>query len=552
VNEHCSFAEKESSVPRLGKPRNNKGKFMSWIKRLLDKMVPNDSATQGVDASGGSCLSASEKLEVSATPNVSVLRLQKAGRLYLQEDIPIINSAIEPVQLIKLLEDDDIHITSNADILRALKQKLVRLGTAAVPALVRGLNYGTHSARYVMVEVLGDIGDLQAVPDLLELLSEDAKGGNHSYVVLAQALGKLGDERAIPALEAILSFPKSIGMTYERDFVEHALENLRSVSGLVEGLKSGDLFTRLDWASRLSKMGWRPKTPEQRLLFALARIDQEQLVKIGSPAVPGLLEMLKDQKYRNNPVLIETLGEIGDAQAIPYLLEAMKTKEMLGGKERKRTIGAVLLKIGWQSRTIKERVLFDIHAGYWDELVELGSQGLPDLLEALGEADVYDYRDIIRVLGRIGDVRAVPVLASVLNHVTYGKFAAESLRRIKEREGGDAEKETTEDKRRTLLLTCSHCHKSFRIGEDAVVMDSSRNVKVGPIGFPALDASIPDIVYPISSFPPKQVTALLSQAAYTATIIASSLPNNPNRTWNCYCCQHPNFYVAASADWGKM
>jgi HEAT repeat protein len=60
-----------------------------------------------------------------------------------------------------------------------------------------------------------------------------------------------------------------------------------------------------------------------RLLAAWAL--EDALGKIGDPqALPALLEALKDENGYVRRAAAEALGEIGDPQAVPALLEALK------------------------------------------------------------------------------------------------------------------------------------------------------------------------------------------------------------------------------------
>jgi HEAT repeat protein len=80
---------------------------------------------------------------------------------------------------------------------QAVRQQLVKLGSPAVPALMRLLEDEDGELRVVVAELLGEIADPSAVPGLIAAL------GDRAPAVRAQAAGALarvGDRRALPAL----------------------------------------------------------------------------------------------------------------------------------------------------------------------------------------------------------------------------------------------------------------------------------------------------------------------------------------------------------------
>lgn len=98
------------------------------------------------------------------------------------------------------------------------RQNLVQLGSAAVPSLINALENYKARKRFLLCEILGRIRDPQAVPALLDHLS-DMEANPSVASAAARALGQLGDRRAVdPLLDALDSS--------DRELVYNAIEAL--------------------------------------------------------------------------------------------------------------------------------------------------------------------------------------------------------------------------------------------------------------------------------------------------------------------------------------
>lgn len=98
--------------------------------------------------------------------------------------------------LVAALRDD-----ANAGRRNAAVEGLVRLGAAAVPALLGRTSDPDPEIRKVVVDVLGEIGDRRTVPAIVSALAD---GEENVRTAAAEALGKIGDERAQASLLAVL------------------------------------------------------------------------------------------------------------------------------------------------------------------------------------------------------------------------------------------------------------------------------------------------------------------------------------------------------------
>jgi HEAT repeat protein len=121
--------------------------------------------------------------------------------------------------------------------------------------------------RQAAARVLGQIGDRQAIPALIQALQDEDRDVRQAA---AEALGQIGDPQAIPAL--------------------------------IQALQDEDRDVRQAAA--------------------------EALGQIGDPqAIPALIQALQDKEGWVRRAAAQALGEIGDRQAIPDLIQALQDED---------------------------------------------------------------------------------------------------------------------------------------------------------------------------------------------------------------------------------
>jgi HEAT repeat protein len=255
----------------------------------------------------------------------------------------------------------------------------------SVPILIRALSHHNAGVRWVAVKVLGVIGNTQAVPSLLELLSKE-KGNKWERMIvdLINALGVIGDSRACSSLNDLLSYPDNDVSREARD----ALQQISMFPALVDSLKSNDWHIRSEAASTLCGAGWRPKNAKQNLMFCLGNQDFESLVSIGAPAVPSLLEVLRIPEaaggYWDRRKVVETLAKIGSPEVIHGLSAIWIEGKNTSDWKFNELVAEALFKLKWQPQSIEERLRFHRQIGKgFTELDEIGKSAVPEILESL-------------------------------------------------------------------------------------------------------------------------------------------------------------------------
>jgi HEAT repeat protein len=175
---------------------------------------------------------------------------------------------------------------------------------------------------------LGEIGDPQAIPVLMQLLQRAGENAEQSEAAgtlrdIAEALAKLRAKETVPLLLEHVEFPR----------VVEALEKIgdpRAVPAIRKLVADRGRVVHNGEAVR-------PKANQERYFaarLALAALDSRD-------PIPQLCEMLGDKsldKYQRRAVLWR-LGERRDARAIPHLIHVIKTDP--SGEARYAAIGAL-------------------------------------------------------------------------------------------------------------------------------------------------------------------------------------------------------------------
>jgi HEAT repeat protein len=245
-------------------------------------------------------------------------------------------------------------------------ETLIDIGRTAVPALIAALKDGDPMVRWQAAKALGEIGDSSATPALIAVLNDPQWKVREQT---AKALGKIGDKSAVPAMIAALNNDRSsmkerlaafLGKVIHLDVRNNRIAIIRILTHATEAFKHGrnlnlhrfygedsefhkrfGAFRGLDGPSPsvsisyvreaaaigLGEIGDASAVPA--LIAALGDDDPDvikaatrALVKVGTPALPGLIAALKHRRLRVCRLAAAALGEIGDQSGVPPLEDA--------------------------------------------------------------------------------------------------------------------------------------------------------------------------------------------------------------------------------------
>ena len=162
-------------------------------------------------------------------------------------------------------------------------------------------------------------------------------------------------------------------------------------------------------------------------------------------AVPALMDALADPGESVRQEAAAALGQLGDPQAVPALMDALADANIM--VEECRTLREVLVTaLGTlgdrQAVPAVIRVLDDYDRHVRDAavraLVQLGGPQAEDAMISIVNREMYgdrpgsDIRQVIRGLGRMGSVSAMPILRLVIEdgHQQWAPLAARALRQL--------------------------------------------------------------------------------------------------------------------------
>ena len=333
-------------------------------------------------------------------------------------------SAVEP--LLELLQNKNLS-NSVSNAISALTDIGRRDMAVTVPPLRRLLrNVDTPPYTLARVaEVLGNIGDTDAVPDLLTKLNNPDHDARYEVAI---ALGRIGDRRAVgPLLDIFNRNPDGV-------------EGYNALSGLVLLLKQSNPAQ----LESLAIKALRSNESAQRMEAANALRDIATFA-----SVPALISALHDSEDSVHANAAIALGRTHDNRAVEPLGQAMEDSgdqvapnafdslvalsrsnlpavenllvRLLGSSGAKRKITAIRLASEIGSRRSVAALITNLSHPDSDvrrEAIQaLGRIGDPNavqpLLNALRTGDGAQQFPVIKALALIGDRRAIPALLKV-------------------------------------------------------------------------------------------------------------------------------------------
>jgi len=319
---------------------------------------------------------------------------------------------------------------------------LARIGHPAVGALstVAQDKASSPELKAASAHVLGLIGDAQAVPALLSLLSEER------YFVREQAsfaLGRIGQ----PAIEKLIDMSGS-GVPATRQAAVAGLgvacgevarqarlaqdqspnsaeppEVARAIGTLLNSMKDSSVAVRTAAVHALGDTG-SPRAIEP--LIGLLKDESSTLrgeasVALGNlhaVAVPALISALSSDKPSTRKLAAQALGETGSKEAVPALIRLVTTDlsgargeaiEALGKLGDTSAVDAILSAMTTGSAGVKRKSI--------SALVLLHDPRIQDaLIRALADKDSESRQAAADGLGDIGDERAVASLEKVADN----------------------------------------------------------------------------------------------------------------------------------------
>jgi HEAT repeat protein len=371
-------------------------------------------------------------------------RVRKEAVAVLLAAQPIGAQGVEGV--IEMLRSAD-----NAGLRNSAVESLERLGTSAVDPLCGHLGDPDHDLRKFVIDILGSIGCNSCVPLLVAALDDPDP---NVRVAAAENLGKIGDPRALPHLLkvleggdlwlkfTVLDALALIGAPVPLDVLEPLLrESLlkRAIYDCLGAVGDAECLPLL-----LIGVQEQVKNAREAAAVALVRlrarlapdvaaqlVDRPLKALKGSVDAEGLFTSLHGTDQGVLDALVQIVGIIGDARAVPGLLGVSRLERLRGScLQAFRGVGAAALPqllSRFPSAPGSERAFMALLFG------ELGlAQGVSLLLEGLTDDTPELRAACAQALGKLAPVGVSRHIERLLDdpYAEVREAALEALRRL--------------------------------------------------------------------------------------------------------------------------
>lgn len=337
--------------------------------------------------------------------------------------------------LVEALNDDEYVVCD------AAKETLKQVGQPPMPALVEILHGNNVNMRGAAIEILGSIRDADAVPSIVDCLSDLRRpwlSDERICDIAAHALEAINTPEAIEAVRQWQTFsqPNTPPVVAEppipaatQDVLSDLLDTLRvkdwntrqkaakalsDYAQTLRGVADQSVIQRLvnvlsepDWIVRWAAaeaLGWFRDRSTVQALCALVRDPKwkvrvatiRALAEIGDPAAAEtVLEALSDPHNLVREAAAEALGNLGNPVAVSYLVEAMSDSERfvrlaaidsVGKMRNPSTINALITLLNDSDDAVR---CFTVYA-----LARIGQiQVIPALIASLDDTAVPYWED---------------------------------------------------------------------------------------------------------------------------------------------------------------
>jgi len=199
------------------------------------------------------------------------------------------------------------HLFISTDVDKLVKKQDIR-------GLIRLLSHPDFTVQWRAAEGLGKLGSV-ALPRILRL------SGHPDPAVrlgMTEALADIMDPSALPVLEKMLIRDESREVRWAAAVTLGEIGDPQSIDSLVLALRDGDKYVRYGASLALRTLGWEPSGSEEAVLQAIARNSWDAIKRIPDAAIEPLIAMMSDR----DPVIRMNAFQSISAQEKPVPIRA--------------------------------------------------------------------------------------------------------------------------------------------------------------------------------------------------------------------------------------
>jgi HEAT repeat protein len=374
-----------------------------------------------------------------------------------------------------------------------VKDPLIKMGAITVKVLVDILDGKDNTLRPAAADLLGEIGDARAIEALCVALKDPDRKVHKAAI---RALGKIYDSKVLRLLVSELKRPEADIRAAAQQALEsfsvlkkdRSLEHL-DVSPLVDILRSNERSICRIAAKVLNQLGWKPVTDEQKAWIWVSKHQWVKCQTVGSLAVEPLVAALEDPDEKVRAAAIRALGVISDERSVRPIFDIYVRNNSQLALDALKKMGAITVKVlvdilddqddalrraaaGFLDSEMKWKPVTDKHKAWlwtskhhWEQCQTLGSLAVEPLIAAL-QSERTERNHIVRILGEIGDGRAVYPLMLALNDIQTHTAAAQALVKLYQSEKLSAQEKQLILSGRGKIIENLHADQGTQIHTD--------------------------------------------------------------------------------------
>jgi HEAT repeat protein len=283
--------------------------------------------------------------------------------------------------------------------------KLIELGTPAVPPLLGCLKDEDAGRRQGAAEALGELGDKRAVVPLIACLQDDSMDVKKNA---AKALAQLGDKRAVaPLINVLKNDTTEVGLAAAEAL--GLLGDSAAVPALVASLTDQDAGLRQTCAQALDKLHYQPEKVEDNITYLIALQAWDKVAKLGAPAFEPLSACLSDQNMDIKQGAIGALGDLGDKRAIAPLHDALPDWNL------NASLVPALEKLGWKPASDAEQIYDWIGKQDSSHLKQAWEKTSKVLLDDVSSGDQRKVQNAVYSFMALGEPKVLDDLVQILD-----------------------------------------------------------------------------------------------------------------------------------------
>ncbi len=261
----------------------------------------------------------------------------------------------------------------------------------AVPALCPALDHPEAVVRRTVVQALGEVADPQGERPLHALIADVTA---QERVAETGAAGGSWDTGVRGPIAAACRSDTAVQTAAAGTFTDVRGPGAEVVALLVGRLSDSDGDVRRLAADALGRLGWQPETPAEEVALAISRCEWSSMAGFGPLAVQPLCACLTDTAWEVRRAVAALLGELRDPSAVEPLCARLGDTDA------------------------------DVRLAAAEALVRIGPPGVERICRHFGQVRGAARQTAARVLGWLGDRRAVETLCTFLHDPDPGVRSA--------------------------------------------------------------------------------------------------------------------------------